>query len=128
MDISTSEMAMNFRKGVQARFTRSGDAAPINWRRGLFRSWLLVSAAWIMAWAIYYILSAVTQALNTEGDFLAIPVVSFGPPIALLFCGLATRWAISGFRSDEKLEQGIIRRPDKKVVQLGQGDTDDYVS
>jgi len=35
---------------------------------------------------------------------------------------LATGWAIRGFKSDEKPEHG------NKVVQLGQGDTDDYVS
>ena len=79
------------------------ETAPLNWRRGLFRLWLLVSTAWIMAWAIYFILSAMAHALNTAGDFLAIPVVFFGPPVALLFCGLATRWAINGFRQDEPL-------------------------
>src|SRR5262249_4703487 len=74
--------------------TRSGiDAAPLNWRRGVFRLWVLASVAWIMVWAIYLVLSALAQALNTEGDFLAIPVVFFGPPIAVLLCGLATKWA-----------------------------------
>jgi hypothetical protein len=81
-----------------------------------------------MAWSIYAILSALAHALKTVGDFLAIPVVFFGPPIALLFCGLATRWAIQGFRSDQKPEQGAPRPPESKVVQLRQGDTDDYVS
>ena len=114
---------MNFRRGFQRRFTGSRiDAAPLNWRRGLFRLWLLVSAAWIMGWAIYVILSGLGQGFKTAGDFLAIPVVFFGPPIALLLCGLATRWAFRGFRSDEKPEHG------NKVVKLGQGDTDDYVS
>ena len=67
-------------------------------------------------------LSGLEQEFKTAGDFLAIPVVFFGPPIALLLCGLATGWAIRGFRSDEKPEHG------NKVVQPGQGDTDDYVS
>jgi hypothetical protein len=75
-----------------------------------------------MGWAVYVILSVLGQEFKTAGDFLAIPVVFFGPPIALLLCGLATGWAIRGFKSDEKPEHG------KKVVQLGQGDTDDYVS
>src|ERR1700730_11629026 len=113
----------SFRRGVHV--TRS---APLNWGRGLFRSWLLISAAWIMAWTIYLILSAIAHALTTTGDFLAIPVVFFGPPIAFLFCGLATRWVIRGFRHDEKSEQSTTRATDNKIVQLSQGDTDDYVS
>jgi hypothetical protein len=120
---------MNFRRGFQRRLTGSGiDAAPLNWRRGLFRLWVLVSAAWIMAWAIYFVLSAMTRALSTEGDFLAIPVVFFGPPIALLLCGLATKWAIGGFRSDEKPEHSATRPVENKIVQLRVGDMDDYVS
>jgi len=114
---------MMFRRGVHIP-----ESAPLNWGRGLFRLWLLVSAAWIMAWAIYFVLSAMAQAFNTVGDFLAIPVVFFGPPIALLLCSLATRWAIGGFRSDEKPEQSTTRPSDDEVVQLSQSDTDDYVS
>src|SRR5437763_16785442 len=90
---------MMFRKSTQ-----STEAAPLNWRRGLFRVWLLVSAAWIMAWAIYLVLSGLANALNTAGDLLAIPVVVFGPPLAWLLCGLATRSAISGFNPDAKRE------------------------
>ena len=64
---------MNFRRGFQRRFTGSRiDAAPLNWRRGLFRLWLLVSAAWIMGWAVYVILSVLGQEFKTAGDFLAI--------------------------------------------------------
>ena len=37
--------------------------APVGWRRGLFRIWLLVSAGWIMSWAIYLIMGAL------EGKF-----------------------------------------------------------
>jgi len=50
-----------------------------------------------MGWAIYLILSVLAQAFKTAEDYLAIPVVFFGPPIALLFCGWATGWAIRGF-------------------------------
>ena len=113
---------MNF----QRRNAGSGiDTAPLNWRRGLFRLWLLVSAAWIMGSAIYVILSALAQAFKTAEDYLAIPVVFFGPPIALLLCGWATGWAIRGFTSDEKLEQST---PGSKVFQLRENATDDYES
>jgi hypothetical protein len=37
----------------------SGPAA-VNWRRGLFRVWLLISAGWIMGWTIY--LSFIAQS------------------------------------------------------------------
>jgi hypothetical protein len=113
---------MVFRRGVQIT-----ESAPLNWRRGLFRFWLLVSAAWIMGWAIYLILSAMAQALTKPEDLLAIPVVFFGPPIALLLCGLAARWAIQGFWSDEA-EQNTPKRSEEKVVQLRKELPEDYVS
>lgn len=76
--------------------------APINWRRGFFRIWLLLSAAWIMGWAIYLILSALQDGFTKTGDFLMIPVVFFGPPVAVLLLGIATAWAFRGFQTDEK--------------------------
>jgi hypothetical protein len=74
------------------------EPTPINWRRGLFRVWLLMSAAWIMGWAIYSILHAISNGFQTLGDFLRIPVVFFGPPVALLLLGLAAAWAFRGFK------------------------------
>jgi hypothetical protein len=76
------------------------ETTPIHWRRGLFRVWLLMSAAWIMGWAIYSILKAMNHEFKTVGDFLSIPVVFFGPPIALLLLGLAAAWAFRGFKMD----------------------------
>ena len=120
---------MNFDGGFQRRSVGSeNDTVELNWRRGLFRLWLLVSAAWIMGWAIYVILSVLAQAFKTADEYLAIPVVFFGPPIALLLCGLATAWAIRGFRSDEKPEQSKGPTPGNKVVQLREEYMDDYES
>ena len=120
---------MNFRRSIQRRYAGSGiDTAPLNWRQGLFRLWLLVSAAWIMGWAIYVILSGLGQEFKTTEDFLAIPVVFFGPPIALLLCGLATGWAIRGFSAEKISGQRITPPPNEDVFQLRQGATDDYVS
>ena len=76
------------------------EPTPINWRRGLLRVWLLMSAAWIMGWAIYSILHAISNGFQTLGDFLRIPVVFFGPPLALLLLGLAATWAFRGFKPD----------------------------
>jgi len=107
---------------VRRPFAPGEEVTPLNWRRGLFRLWLLVSAAWLMSWAIYFILSAMAQALTTVGDFLAIPVVFFGPPVALLLCGMATGWAIRGFRADKNSAQNAAPPPSEKVVPLQRGD------
>jgi hypothetical protein len=80
---------------------RTSDPVPINWRRGLFRVWLLLSAAWIMSWVIYLIVYGLQGGFRAVGDLLVIPVLLIGPPIALLIFGLATRWAFSGFKVDE---------------------------
>src|SRR5205085_1836970 len=89
------------RRGIQRTFAESTSDMPINWRRGLFRLWLLVSAAWLMSWAIYAILSGLAHSFKTPEDFLAIPVVFFGPPIAVLLCGMATGWTIRGFKTEK---------------------------
>ena len=75
------------------------EMAPINWRRGLFRVWLLISAGWVMSWAIYLIMDAVRIGY-TLTDFLVLPVLLFGPPVALLIFGVTAGWAFRGFRID----------------------------
>ena|SRR3974390_182069 len=77
----------------------SEESLQINWRRGLFRVWLLVSAAWLMGWIIYLVMYGLQGGFKTTGDLLVVPVLLFGPPIALLLFGLAARWAIRGFKA-----------------------------
>jgi hypothetical protein len=73
------------------------DAAPLNWRRGFFRLWILFSASWIMGWIIYLMAFAIREGMRSPGDLLAIPVLLFGPPVALFIFGLAAAWAFRGF-------------------------------
>ena len=42
----------------------------------------------------------IALGFKTTGDFLVIPVLLFGPPIALLLFGLAAGWAFRGFRAE----------------------------
>jgi len=74
------------------------EPAPINWRRGLFRLWVLISAAWIMGWLIFFAIEFIGGSW-TDRDFLTVPVVLFGPPAAVLVIGISTRWAFRGFES-----------------------------
>jgi hypothetical protein len=86
--------------GIRRRAFGVNDNEPtlINWRRGLFRVWLLLSAAWLMGWSIFLIMHGIQGGLQTTGDFLEIPVLLFGPPIALLLFGVAAGWAFRGFK------------------------------
>ncbi len=84
---------------LNSRFTRERETTPpTNWRRGLFRLWVLISSAWIMAWFIFYAIEAIGGEWTAK-NFLVVPVVLFGPPVALLVFGVATRWAFRGFES-----------------------------
>jgi hypothetical protein len=74
---------------------------PINWRRGLFRVWVLFSGAWIMGWTIHLTMFAIRNGVHTTGDVLVIAVLLLGPPVALLVFGIASGWAFRGFRVDE---------------------------
>ncbi|HZV21128.1 MAG TPA: hypothetical protein VE986_06240 [Hyphomicrobiales bacterium] len=71
---------------------------PLNWRRGLFRLWILVSGAWIVGWLIYYAIDLIANQW-TSREFLIVPIVLFGPPLALLLFAIATRWAFQGFEN-----------------------------
>jgi hypothetical protein len=76
------------------------DPTPINWRRGVFRIWLLMSAGWVMSWAIYLIMKGL-EGGYTKSDFFVVPILLFGPPVALLIFGVATGWAFRGFQVDD---------------------------
>jgi hypothetical protein len=72
----------------------------INWRRGLYRVWVVMSIAWLMGWTIFLIMHGIQGNIRTTGDMLEIPVLLFGPPVALLLFGLAAGWAMRGFKAD----------------------------
>jgi hypothetical protein len=84
----------------QGRQQRLRDIAQVNWRRGLFRVWLLFSAAWMMGWIVYLIINGIKDGLQSSGNLLAIPVLLAGPPIALLLFGIVAGWALRGFTSE----------------------------
>jgi len=77
------------------------ESGSLNWRRGLFRGWILLSAGWIMGWTIYLMLEGVTGSLSTTGDFIEVPILLFAPPIALWLFGFAAAWAIRGFEAEK---------------------------
>ena len=79
---------------------RLRDIAQVNWRRGLFRVWVLFSAAWMMGWIVYLIINGIKDGLQSSGNLLAIPVLLAGPPIALLLFGIVAGWALRGFTSE----------------------------
>jgi hypothetical protein len=74
--------------------------APFNCRRGMFRIWILLSIAWMMGWTIYLAIEGLQGGLK-EGEYLVVPVLLIGPPIALFMFGLAAGWAFRGFKPDE---------------------------
>jgi hypothetical protein len=73
------------------------EPTPMNWRRGLFRVWVLVSAAWMMSWGIYLVINVVRDGI-TSRELFVWPILLIGPPVALLIFGLAAGWAFRGFK------------------------------
>jgi len=87
---------------VPRRFApKSDEQVPINWRRGMIRIWLVLSAAWIMGWIIEFLVYGIQGGFRFASDYLAVPVLLFGPPVALLIFGVAAGWAFRGFAADE---------------------------
>jgi len=73
------------------------EPTPVNWRRGLFRVWLLAAVAWVMSWLIYLIVDMIRTGFRAS-DMLVVPILLFGPPLALLIFGTAAGWAFRGFK------------------------------
>ena len=82
------------------RFNIQQEKPPVNWRRGMFRLWILVSSAWLMGWMIYFTIKFMSGEFSAP-QIPVVPVVLFGPPLALLLFGIGTRWAIRGFETDQ---------------------------
>jgi hypothetical protein len=82
------------------RFNLQQEKPPVNWRRGMLRLWILVSSAWLMGWLIYFAIKFMSGEFTTQ-HIPVVPVVLFGPPLALLLFGLGARWAILGFETDQ---------------------------
>ena len=78
------------------------EPTPINWRRGLFRVWLLTSAGWVMGWTIYLIMYSLQGGYAGNKDFVAIPILLLAPPLALLIVGWATGWAFRRFQAEDQ--------------------------
>jgi len=78
------------------------DSGQLNWRRGLYRLWVLASVAWILGWGVYLSIYTI-QYGETTNDILKIPVILIGAPAALFAFGHATLWALRGFAPDEHL-------------------------
>jgi len=88
---------------IPRRFAaKQEEQMPLNWRRGMFRMWLVLSAAWIMGWIIAFLVYGIQGGFRAWSDFLAIPILLFGPPIAALIFGIAVGWAFRGFVVDEQ--------------------------
>ncbi|MGE5158326.1 MAG: hypothetical protein ACM3OF_09265 [Gemmatimonas sp.] len=82
--------------------TQAANAAKVNWRRGFFRVWLLLSAAWIMSWVVYLLVYGIRAGgYRNANEVLAIPVLLVGPPVALMLFGLVAGWAFRGFKPEE---------------------------
>jgi hypothetical protein len=82
-------------------FSPATEPILINWRRGLFRIWVLVSAGWIMGWTIYLIMYSLQGGYSGNRDFVAIPILLLAPPLALFMFGVATGWAFRGFQAED---------------------------
>lgn len=81
------------------RFNLQQEKNPINWRRGMFRLWVLASSAWVMGWVIFFAIRFISGEYGDQ-QVPVVPVVLFGPPLALLVFGFGARWAVQGFELD----------------------------
>ena len=67
----------------------------MNWRRGFFRLWLILSIAWILVFAV------VAGIIGGQGGvpFSILFYAAIGAPLFFLVCGFCISWALGGFRA-----------------------------
>jgi hypothetical protein len=87
----------------------------MNWRRLLFRLWLIASGIWMCAWALHIWQSCTTDVVEvwcrtdysewyspfsefTPLTYAVIAVWGMVPPLAVLAWGGGVYWALTGFR------------------------------
>ena len=97
-----------------SRFSPAVEPMLINWRRGLLRIWILISAGWVMGWTIYLVMYSLQGGYNGNRDFVAIPILLLAPPVALLIFGLATGWAFRGFQAID--ERSMKQAPESNTA------------
>jgi hypothetical protein len=83
-------------------FSPAAEPILVNWRRGLFRVWLVISAGWVMGWTIYLIMYSLQGGYSGNRDFVVIPILLLAPPLALLIFGVAIGWAFRGFNIEDR--------------------------
>lgn len=92
---------VNFGSSRRLPGAEEKNVTPINWHRGMFRVWMLFCAAWVMGWTIDLLMLGLRGGFATTGEMLEVPVLLFGPPIAMLLFGLAAAWAFRGFKVEK---------------------------
>jgi hypothetical protein len=54
-----------------------------------------------MSWVIHLIMYTLESGFKSS-DFFVIPILLFGPPVALLIFGVGVGWAFRGFKVDDR--------------------------
>lgn len=71
----------------------------MNWRRGLFRAWLVLSLAWVAVVLVYARYEQTTYGEGVFGEPIFWLVFVAGPVVMLAVVIAAVRWVALGFRS-----------------------------
>jgi hypothetical protein len=63
-----------------------------------------MSAAWIMGWVIDLIMYSLysLDGRFKASDLFVVPILLFGPPLALLVFGAGAGWALRGFNIEDR--------------------------
>lgn len=72
------------------------DKPSMNWRKGLFRTWLWLSVAWVIG--NMAIVGFVDPGYPTRVGFLTAAVFMTGPPAIILLLSIGVFWVTRGFK------------------------------
>jgi hypothetical protein len=78
----------------------------INWKTGFYRLWLVASVLWCI-WVAYDVIADWNNYYSSQRGNTGLAVMKFivfglGPCAGVAAAGLATGWALKGFRASKR--------------------------
>jgi hypothetical protein len=77
----------------------------MNWRRGLWRAWIVFCATWSAFWIVFWLYWAVEEPQTIPPDLSLLDILTqFGPTVLFFWVLTAVayglRWIARGFRGE----------------------------
>ena len=97
VEVNADTRAFHFEEGATANV----DGQSLNLQRGLFRTWVALSALWIASVTGLFLAGYLEEKFGLVG-LRSLSMVALAPPTVVLAVGMMVAWVVKGFSSGTK--------------------------